>query len=285
MQTKAKATGGIRYAGYVVRKSPLSALGVFLILLVLGMAVFAPLLAPYGPYQVDMSEALRAPSRDHWLGTDSVGRDILSRLLYGARISLKVAFVVVSIAATAGTLLGVISGYYGGIADMLIMRVVEVFLAVPTFVLAMVAAASLGPSITNVMLALSIVWWTWYARIVRGEVLKLKGMPFFLAERSLGAGSCRLIFRHLLPNCIGPILVQTTLQLGFAILAAAGLSFLGLGSQPPSPCWGLMVSEGRQYLPDYWWIATFPGLAIVAIAMGFILLGDTLRDIAERDLQ
>jgi len=274
----------VRYVGYLVKRSPLSILGVFLITLVICMAIFAPLIAPYSPYRINMSDALRPPSLKHWLGTDSLGRDIFSRLVYGSRISLKIAFVVVSIAATIGTLLGVTSGYYGGIVDTIIMRVVDVFLAIPTFILAMVAAASLGPSITNIMLALSIVWWTWYARIVRGEVLKLKGMYFFLAERSLGARSSRIIFHHLIPNCIGPIIVQTTLQLGFAILASAGLSFLGLGAQPPAPSWGLMVSDGRQYLPDFWWIATFPGLAIFTLVMGFILLGDTLRDVAEREI-
>jgi len=190
----------------------------------------------------------------------------------------------VSIAATSGTLLGVISGYYGGMIDMIIMRIVDVFLAIPTFILAMVAAASLGPSITNVMLALSIIWWTWYARIVRGEVLKLKSMYFILAQKSLGARSSRIIFHHLIPNCAGPIIVQTTLQLGFAILTSAGLSFLGLGAQPPAPSWGLMVSDGRQYLPGYWWMATFPGTAIFLLVMGFLLLGDTIRDVLEREV-
>lgn len=274
----------LKYVGYVIKRSPLSIVGVFLIILIICIAIFAPLIAPYSPYKIDMSNTLRPPSAKHWLGTDSLGRDVFSRVVYGSRISLKIAFVVVSIAATSGTLLGVISGYYGGMIDMIIMRIVDVFLAIPTFILAMVAAASLGPSITNVMLALSIIWWTWYARIVRGEVLKLKSMYFILAQKSLGARSSRIIFHHLIPNCVGPIIVQTTLQLGFAILTSAGLSFLGLGAQPPAPSWGLMVSDGRQYLPDYWWMATFPGTAIFLLVMGFLLLGDTIRDVLEREV-
>jgi len=274
----------LKYVGYVIKRSPLSIIGVFLIILIICIAIFAPLIAPYSPYKIDMSNTLRPPSAKHWLGTDSLGRDVFSRVVYGSRISLKIAFVVVSIAATSGTLLGVISGYYGGMIDMIIMRIVDVFLAIPTFILAMVAAASLGPSITNVMLTLSIIWWTWYARIVRGEVLKLKSMYFILAQKSLGARSSRIIFHHLIPNCVGPIIVQTTLQLGFAILTSAGLSFLGLGAQPPAPSWGLMVSDGRQYLPGYWWMATFPGTAIFLLVMGFLLLGDTIRDVLEREV-
>jgi len=274
----------LKYVGYVIKRSPLSIIGVFLIILIICIAIFAPLIAPYSPYKIDMSNTLRPPSAKHWLGTDSLGRDVFSRVVYGSRISLKIAFVVVSIAATSGTLLGVISGYYGGMIDMIIMRIVDVFLAIPTFILAMVAAASLGPSITNVMLALSIIWWTWYARIVRGEVLKLKSMYFILAQKSLGARSSRIIFHHLIPNCVGPIIVQTTLQLGFAILTSAGLSFLGLGAQPPAPSWGLMVSDGRQYLPGYWWMAAFPGTAIFLLVMGFLLLGDTIRDVLEREV-
>lgn len=279
-----RVKNGLKYTGYVIKRSPLSIIGVFLIILIVCMAIFAPFIAPYSPYKTNMSNRLRPPSAKHWLGTDSLGRDVFSRIVYGSRISLKIAFVVVSIAATSGTLLGAISGYYGGIIDTIFMRIVDTFLAIPRFALAMVAAASLGPSITNVMLALSIVWWTWYARIVRGEVLKLKGTYFIFAHKSLGAKSSRIIFHHLIPNCMGPIIVQTSLQLGYAILTSAGLSFLGLGAQPPASSWGLMVSTGRQYLPDYWWMATFPGIAIFLLVMGFILLGDTVRDVLEREV-
>jgi len=270
---------------YIVRRSPLAIVGVALILLIAGMAIFAPWIAPYDPVRVNLSQSFLPPSAAHLCGTDDMGQDIFSRIVYGSRVSLMVAFVVVGIAATVGTLIGLISGFFGGIVDMVIMRIVDAFLAVPSFVLAMVSAAALGPSIINVMLALSIVWWTWHARIVRGEVLKLRGTEFMVSLRSMGARTPRILFRHLLPNCIGPIAVQTTLQLGFAVLTAAGLSFLGLGAQPPTPEWGLMVSVGRQYLPASWWMITFPGLMIFLLVMGFILLGDTIRDVVSRDIQ
>ncbi len=270
---------------YIVRRSPLAIVGIALILMIAVMAVFAPWIAPYDPVRVNLSQSFQPPSATHLCGTDDMGQDIFSRIVYGSRVSLMVAFVVVGIAATVGTLIGLISGFFGGLIDMVIMRIVDAFLAVPSFVLAMVSAAALGPSIINVMLALSIVWWTWHARIVRGEVLKLRGTEFMLSLRSMGARTPRILFRHLLPNCVGPIAVQTTLQLGLAVLTAAGLSFLGLGAQPPTPEWGLMVSVGRQYLPASWWMITFPGLMIFLLVMGFILLGDTIRDVVSRDIQ
>jgi peptide/nickel transport system permease protein len=270
---------------YIVRRSPLAIVGIALILLIAVMAIFAPWIAPYDAVRVNLSQAFQPPSASHICGTDDMGQDIFSRIVYGSRVSLMVAFVVVGIAATVGTLIGLISGFFGGVVDMVIMRVVDAFLAVPSFVLAMISAAALGPSIVNVMLALSIVWWTWHARIVRGEVLKLRGTEFMVSLRSMGARTPRILFRHLLPNCVGPIAVQTTLQLGFAVLTAAGLSFLGLGAQPPTPEWGLMVSVGRQYLPASWWMITFPGLMIFLLVMGFILLGDTIRDVVSRDIQ
>jgi len=249
------------------------------------LAAFAPYIAPYEPQKINFRQAFQPPSFQHLCGTDDLGRDIFSRIAYGARVSLKVAFVVVSIAATMGTVLGLVSGYFGGVLDMIIMRVVDVFLAIPSFMLAMVGAAALGPSITNVMLALSIVWWTWHARIVRGEVLKLRNTDYMMSLRSMGAKAPRILFRHLLPNCVGPIAVQTTLQLGFAVLTSAGLSFLGLGAQEPTPSWGLMVSVGRQYLPASWWMITFPGMMIFFLVMGFVLLGDTIRDVVSREIQ
>jgi peptide/nickel transport system permease protein len=257
--------------------------GVILILFILILAIFAPLIATHDPYRIDFDRAFEPPSLQHIAGTDDMGRDVFSRLVHGSRISLKIAFVVVSIAATLGTILGVLSGYLGGTLDTIIMRIVDTFLAIPTFILAMVATAALGPSLTNVMLALALTWWTWYARIVRGEVLKLKNLNFMIAERSLGASLPRIVFRHLIPNCVGPIAVQTSLQLGYAVLTSAGLSFLGLGAQPPTPSWGLMISTGRQYLAQ-WWMTTFPGIMIFLLVMGFILLGDTMRDVLSRDL-
>lgn len=270
---------------YIVRRSPLAIFGLALVLLIAVLAVFAPWIAPYDPERIDLPQSFQPPSLKHLCGTDDLGQDVFSRIVYGSRVSLMVAFVVVGIAATVGTLLGLISGFFGGVIDMVVMRFVDAFLAVPSFVLAMVSAAALGPSITNVMLALSIVWWTWHARIVRGEVLKLRSTDFMMSLRSMGARTPRILFRHLLPNCVGPIAVQTTLQLGFAVLTSAGLSFLGLGAQPPTPEWGLMVSVGRQYLPASWWMITFPGLMIFLLVMGFILLGDTIRDVVSRDIQ
>jgi len=275
----------MRRTAYIVRRSPLAVIGILLILLVVVLAIFAPVIAPYNPQKINFAQSFQSPSADHLFGTDDLGRDIFSRVVYGSRVSLKIAFVVVSISATLGTLLGLISGYFGGFVDMVIMRLVDVFLSVPTFVLAMVGAAALGPSVTNVMLAMSIVWWTWHARIVRGETLKLKNTDYMLALRSMGARTPRILFRHLLPNCVGPIAVQTTLQLGLAVLTSSGLSFLGLGAQPPTPSWGLMVSIGRQYLPADWWMITFPGVMIFLLVAGFILLGDTIRDVVSRDIQ
>ena len=270
---------------YIVKKSPLSLVGVLIIIVIMVFAIFAPWITPYNPQKIDLSQAFRPPSVRHLCGTDDLGRDIFSRIVYGARISLEIAFTVVSIAAVVGTVLGLISGYFGGTVDMVIMRVVDVFLAMPSLLLAMVGVAALGPSVFNTMLALSLVFWTWYARIVRGEVLRLRNTPLMTSLHSMGAGASRILFHHLLPNCIGPIAVQSTLQLGYAVLTSAALSFLGLGAQPPTPAWGLMVSTGRKYLPDSWWMITFPGLMIFLLVMGFILLGDTIRDVVSRDIQ
>ncbi|MBW1712248.1 MAG: ABC transporter permease [Deltaproteobacteria bacterium] len=269
----------------MIRSSPMSILGLSLILIIVSLALFSPWIATHDPFRINFDNAFQPPSAAHWLGTDDLGRDVFSRIVYGSRISLKIAFVVVSLAATLGTALGVVSGYVGGLIDTIIMRIVDTFLAIPAFILAMVATAALGPSLTNVMAALALTWWTWYARIVRGEVLKLKTLTFITAEKSLGARLPRILFRHLVPNCVGPVAVQTTLQLGLTVLVSAALSFLGLGAQPPMPAWGLMIATGRQYLPDQWWMTTFPGITIFLLVMGFILVGDTIRDVLSRDIQ
>ncbi len=275
----------LNYAWYIVRSSPLSLLGIILVTFIIILALFSPWIATHDPYFIDFEKSFQPPSPAHWFGTDDLGRDVFSRIVYGSRISLKIAFVVVSLAATFGTALGMFSGYVGGLIDLILMRIVDTFLAIPAFILAMVATAALGPSLTNVMLALALTWWTWYARIVRGEVLRLKNLTFITAEESLGARLPRILFRHLLPNCVGPVAVQTTLQLGLTVLVSAALSFLGLGAQPPMPAWGLMIATGRQYLPDQWWMTTFPGMMIFLLVMGFILIGDTIRDVLSRDIQ
>ena len=273
-----------RYVLYALRRSPLSILGASLVLLAIAVAILAPVIAPHEPNQLDFSRGLQPPSRRHLAGTDRLGRDVFSRVVFGTREALTVAAVVVGIAATLGTLVGAISGLAGGALDAFIMQVTDVFLSVPRLVLAMVAAAALGPSMTNAMAALALVWWTWYARMVRGEVLALKTTEFIQASQVIGTGRFRLVFKHLLPNCAGVVLVQTSLQMGLAVLTSAGLSFLGLGAQEPTPSWGLMISAGREYLPEAWWITTFPGIAICILVAGFLLLGDGLRDMIARDV-
>jgi peptide/nickel transport system permease protein len=282
---KSQNESRLSYAVYIIRKSPMSLLGLILVTAIIFLALFSPWIATHDPLKIDFDGGYQPPSKEHWFGTDDLGRDVFSRIVFGSRISLRIALSVVAIAATLGTALGLLSGYVGGVVDIIIMRIVDTFLAIPAFILAMVATAALGPSLTNVMVALAITWWTWYARIVRGEVLRLKNLNFIMAERSLGAKLPRMLFRHLLPNCVGPVAVQTTLQLGYAVLTSAGLSFLGLGAQPPLPAWGLMIATGRQYLPDQWWMTTFPGLMIFLLVMGFILIGDTIRDVLSRDIQ
>jgi len=272
------------YIVYLLKHSSSAIVGLFLILVIVCIAIFAPLIATHNPYKIDISNGLQSISRKHLFGTDVLGRDIFSRVIYGSRISLRIAFLAVSIATVTGTLVGAVSGYIGGTTDIIVMRIVDVFLSIPTFVLAMVGAAVLGPSINNLMLALCLVLWTWYARIARGEVLKIKNTRFILAVQALGASHLRILIYHLLPNSIAPIIVQATVQLGYVVLTSAGLSFLGIGAQPPAPSWGLMVSSGRYYLPDHWEMVTFPGLAIFCLVMGFMLVGDTVRDIVSREI-
>lgn len=261
--------------------SPLTALGFAIIALLFLLAIFAPLIAPYDPTDVNPAFKLRPPSGAHWFGTDEVGRDVFSRIIYGARISLKVGILVVAISFPLGSILGAIAGYFGGITDQIIMRTTDVFLSFPGIILAMSIAAALGPSIENVLLALSIVWWPWYTRIVRASVLPLRNTEFVEASRSLGANPLRILFRDILPNAIAPASVQASLDLGFVILSAAGLSFIGLGAQPPSPEWGAMLASSRQILREAWWAATFPGLSILITVLGFNLFGDGLRDVLD----
>ena len=274
---------GVGYVLYSVRRSPLSLIGFALVLFMALIAVLAPWLVPYDPYKLSIGDRLQPPSLKHLAGTDIVGRDLLSRVIYGTRISFLVAITVVSISIAVGIVLAAVAGFYGGVVDMIVMRITDGFLAIPSFVLAMVAAAVFKPSIFNMIWAITLVSWTWNARIVRAEVLRLKNADFILVQKSLGAGPLRIMFLHIIPNCMGPILVQASLQFGLTILASAALSFLGLGVQPPLPDWGLMVAEGRTYLPARWWLVTFPGLAIFLLVTGFLLAGDGIRDLVERE--
>lgn len=256
----------------------LNVLGVTIIFMFLILCVFGPTLAPYNPLKPDIIHQLQPPSATHVFGTDDLGRDVLSRVMSGARISLGVAAVVLSIAVTTGVLIGCVSGYVGGLVDDALMRFTDLFLAFPALILAMAITASLGPSLRNVMIALSAVYWPWYARLVRGQVLSVRRREFVEAARSLGATNGRILRRHVLPNSISPVIVQLTLDCGYAILATASLSFIGLGAQPPSPEWGAMINSGRNYFQDAWWFITFPGLALTLTVLGFNLLGDGIRD-------
>jgi peptide/nickel transport system permease protein len=241
-------------------------------------ALLAPLLAPYDPLAQELGARLRPPSPEHWLGTDSLGRDIASRILYGARISLIIGVVVVTSAGLVGTAVGLVAGYAGGLVDEALMRLTEVFLAFPALILAMAIAGALGPSLTNAIIAIAAVTWAVYARLVRGQILSLRRREFVEAARTIGASRTRIVVRHLLPNALAPLMIQASFDLGSSIIAAAGLSFIGFGAQPPTPEWGVMISEGRNFISTQPWLSLFPGLAILLAVGSFNLLGDGLRD-------
>jgi peptide/nickel transport system permease protein len=244
-------------------------------------AIAAPLIAPFDPNLQDTSRRLEAPSRDHILGLDELGRDVLSRILWGARVSLRVGFSVVIFASIVGISLGAMSGYFGGWIDTIIMRVTDILLAFPGILLAIALVAVLGPSLNNVVLALVIIGWVAYARLVRGQVLKVREMEYVTAAKALGAKSPRVIVLHVLPNVINPVVVMATLGLAGAILAEAALSFLGLGVQPPTPSWGAMLNYGRRYLGEANHLTIFPGAAIMLAVMGLNFLGDGLIDMLD----
>ena len=259
-------------------KQRLGLIGGGILCMLLLMALLAPVLAPYDPLAQDLYQRLQPPSTDHWFGTDDFGRDILSRIVYGSRISLRIGLIAISLALTGGTLFGLVAGYRGGMVDMLIMRLMDLMLAFPSILLAIAIVAVIGPGIENAILAVSIVLVPQFARLVRSSVLTVREATYVEAARALGATESRLLFYSILPNCTAPLIVQTTLGMGTAILDAAGLSFLGLGAQPPVPEWGAMLSGGRELLLRAPWVMTFPGLAIFAVVLGLNLFGDGLRD-------
>lgn len=259
-------------------RSPLVIFGLVVVLIVVILAIFAPQLAPYNPSQINFSAVTAPPSSAHLLGTDDVGRDILSRIIYGSRIDLLVGFLTILGAVLIGLPIGAIAAYRGGWVDEAIMRVTDMFLSFPPLILAMALAAALGPGLIHAMEAMLITWWPWYTRLIRGQVLSIKENTYVEAARALGANDVRVILRHILPNSLSPIIVQGTMDIGNAILTAASLSFIGLGAQPPQPEWGAMITVGRNYIQQYWWMATFPGLAILLTVIGFNLFGDGLRD-------
>jgi len=259
-------------------KNGATRIGTVIVIVFLLAAVLAPFLTRYDPLQPNLDEVFQRPSLQHPFGTDEMGRDVLTRVLYGARVSLQVVVVTLAVACGIGVVVGAISGYAGGMVDEVIMRVTDMFLAFPALILTMAVGAALGPSIQHAMLAVGIVWWPLYARLIRGQVLALKEEEFVEASRSAGANPAWVIFRHILPNTLTALMVQMTMDVGQVILTTAGLSFVGVGAQPPLPEWGLMVSTGRVYLEHQWWVGLFPGLAIFIVALGFNLAGDGLRD-------
>lgn len=259
-------------------KNRLALAGLLIILAFLFVALAGPWLTPYDPLEIDLSQRFILPSLKHPFGTDNLGRDILSRVIAGARVSLIVGIIAVGLSMTIGVTLGLIAGYHGGILDSVIMRLVDVFLAFPVIVLAIAIIAVRGPGLLNVMIALGLVYWTTYARVARSVTLTLREEEYVTAARSLGASDWRILWRHVLPNTVAPILVVASLGMGTAIIAEAALSFLGLGIQPPEPSWGSMLSFGMQFLRDAPYLSAFPGLAIFLVVLGFNMLGDGLRD-------
>ncbi len=253
-------------------------IGVAIALLFLVLTVAAPWIAPCDPYDQDLSSALSPPSADHPFGADQYGRDVLSRVMYGTRTALVAIVVAGGLALTVGGALGLIAGFVGGMADTVIMRVVDVLLAFPYLLLALIIVAALGPSLTNSIIAIGIIYTPQYARLMRGQVLAIQNAEFVWAARSVGATRARIMLRHVLPNSFSPVAVMATLQAGSVVVETAGLSFLGLGAQPPSPDWGALLADGHSYFLSAWWIATFPGLAIFLVVLGFNLIGDALRD-------
>ena len=268
----------LRQTSRWARMRPLAAGGMLVLILIALVAILAPTLPLIDYTAVDMQQKLLPPSRTHLMGTDDLGRDVLSRVVFGARTSLLVAVVVVGCAVLLGTTVGIVAGYFGGIVDELMMRITDVFLAFPGLMLAMAIAVVLGPGITPTILALSLVWWPWYARLARSEALALKESDFVESARALGASTWRILRVHILPNSLSPLIVQATLDMGYAILTTAGLSFIGLGVQEPTPEWGAMLNIGRRYLLSSWWFITFPGVAIFLTVLAVNLAGDGLRD-------
>lgn len=259
--------------------------GSIILILFLGMAIFAPAIAPYDPFYMDSTAVLSPPSSVHLLGTDNMGRDILSRIFYGARISLRVSLISVAIATVAGVLLGVAAGYFGKVVDAIISRILEIMFAFPEVLLALLIMSILGASLNNIIIAIGIVYTPIFARITRGAVLSVKDSLYVEAARSIGVKDAAIIVRHILPNILSPVLVQVTLSLAFAILSEAALSFLGIGVEPDIPSWGIMLNNGKAWIEIAWWVGVFPGIAIALAVLGFNVLGDGLRDVLDPRLR
>lgn len=260
-------------------------LGLVILAGIVLVALFADVIRPYDPYAIQVVEKFQPPSAHHLMGTDDLGRDIFSRVIEGTRISFRVAFMVLLVAGSLGLVLGVLAGYFGGLADEVIMRAADIFLAFPSFLLAMAIVAALGPGIENAILAIGIAWWPRYARLLRGQVLAVKHELYVEAARAIGASVFRLMRLHILPNASAPLLIQLASDAGQAIIITASLSFVGLGALPPMPEWGAMIAQARTYMISYWWVATFPGAAISVTVAGYMFLGDGLRDLLDPKLR
>ena len=262
-------------------RNPLTVLGALIVLILVLTAAFAPWIAPESPYGQDLAARLMPPSAQHWMGTDELGRDIFSRVVYGSRITLMIVVLVAVISAPLGLIIGAVAGYFGGWPDRVLMGITDIFLSMPKLILALAFVAALGPGIENAIIAIAVTAWPAYARIARAETLTFRNSEFVAAARLLGASHARVIFLHVLPLCLSSTIIRVTLDMAGIILTAAGLGFLGLGAQPPLPEWGAMISRGRTFILDQWWVATMPGFAIILVSLGFSLLGDGLRDVLD----
>jgi peptide/nickel transport system permease protein len=269
---------------YRFRSNRLSMIGLAILIVIVVTAILAPVVVPYpedAAGKTHVSVRLEPPSAEHFFGTDKVGRDIFSRVLMGTGLALQVGTIIIILATSIGVTVGAVAGYFGGWVDDVLMRITDIFLTVPALVLAIAMSAALGKGIVNTMIGISLVWWPGFARLTRSLVLSLREEPFVEAAYGIGASNMRILFRHILPNAVSPIIIKMTTDFGFAVLTAASLSFIGLGAQPPTPEWGAMINDGRRFFPDEWWIATFPGFAIWLLVFSWNLIGDGLRDVLD----
>nr|WP_113867502.1 ABC transporter permease [Brenneria salicis]NMN90296.1 peptide/nickel transport system permease protein [Brenneria salicis ATCC 15712 = DSM 30166]RBP61220.1 peptide/nickel transport system permease protein [Brenneria salicis ATCC 15712 = DSM 30166]RLM30242.1 D-ala-D-ala transporter subunit [Brenneria salicis ATCC 15712 = DSM 30166] len=274
---------GARIAGFLLlmARNPLTAIGSAIVLMLMLVAIFAPWIATHDPLAQDLANALQAPGAAHWFGTDEFGRDVFSRLVYGSRITLYIVALVSVTVGPIGLLLGVVAGYYGGIVDTILMRITDIFISFPSLVLALAFVAALGPGLEHVVIAITLTAWPPIARLARAETLSLRHADFVCAVKLQGASSARILLHHIVPLCLPSVIIRITMNMAGIILTAAGLGFLGLGAQPPDPEWGAMISAGRRYMMECWWLVTIPGLAILINSLAFNFLGDGLRDILD----
>lgn len=280
--SRTQAAWGNRYRIWLNLKSnPLAVIGLTIIVLFIALSLLAPLLAPYDPATQNLGNRLAFPSAEHWFGTDELGRDILSRILYGGRVTLGMVIAVVVLVAPIGLAIGCIAGYFGGIVDTVLMRVTDVFLAFPRLILALAFVAALKPGVESAILAIALTAWPPYARLARAETMTVRGSDFVAAYRLTGASAGRIIARHIAPLCVPSLIVRITLDMSSIIITAASLGFLGMGAQPPSPEWGAMIATAKRFIFEQWWVATIPGIAIFLVSLAFNFLGDGLRDVLD----